>query len=97
MSKYEVFSGLYFPVFSANTGKYGPEKTPYLNTFHEVKIQLSQDWTMKVTDTTMQYAIYETIVWYYLKMQNEKKISIYNLVSQTINDSFSLLKKELRP
>ena len=47
MSKYEVFSGLYFPVFglnteiygdlfSPNTGKYGPEKHPYLDTFHAV-------------------------------------------------------------
>ena len=25
-------------VFSPNTGKYGPEKTPYLDTFHAVKI-----------------------------------------------------------
>ena len=24
----------YFPVFSLNTGKYGPEKIPYLDTFH---------------------------------------------------------------
>ena len=23
-----------FPVFGLNTGKYGPEKTPYLDTFH---------------------------------------------------------------
>ena len=30
------FSGLYFPVFRLNTGKYGPEKTPYLDTFHVV-------------------------------------------------------------
>ena len=29
MSKYGVFSG-------PNTGKYGPEKTPYLDTFHAV-------------------------------------------------------------
>ena len=29
LSKYEVFSG-------PNTEKYGPEKTPYLNTFHAV-------------------------------------------------------------
>ena len=38
----EFFSGLYFPafgliteryVFSPNAGKYGPEKTPYLDTF----------------------------------------------------------------
>ena len=35
-AKYGVFSGLYFPVFSPNTGKYGPEKTPYLDTFHAV-------------------------------------------------------------
>ena len=33
-SKYGVFSGPYFPVFGLNTGKYGPEKTPYLDTFH---------------------------------------------------------------
>ena len=46
VSKYGVFSGLYFPafglntpylsVFSLNVGKYGPEKTPYLHTFHAV-------------------------------------------------------------
>ena len=34
VSKCGVFSGLYFPVFSPNTGKYGPGKTPYLDTFH---------------------------------------------------------------
>ena len=49
MSKCGVFSGPYFPtfvlkrrdmeylfVFSPNAGKYGPEKTPYLDTFHLV-------------------------------------------------------------
>ena len=30
------FSGPYFPVFSPNTGKYGPEITPYLVIFHAV-------------------------------------------------------------
>ena len=38
--KYGVISGPYFPVyglkFSPNTGKYGPETTPYLDTFHAV-------------------------------------------------------------
>ena len=34
--KYRVISGQYFPVFSPNTGKYGPEITPYLDTFHAV-------------------------------------------------------------
>ena len=38
MSKYGVISGLFFPVFvfSQKTGKYGPEITPYLHTFHAV-------------------------------------------------------------
>ena len=36
MSKYGVISGPYFPVFRLNTGKYGPEITPYLDTFHAV-------------------------------------------------------------
>ena len=34
--KYEVISGPYFCVFSPNTAKYGPEITPYLDTFHTV-------------------------------------------------------------
>ena len=38
VSKYGVFPGPYFPVFGLNTGKYRPEKTPYLGTFHTVKI-----------------------------------------------------------
>ena len=36
VSKCGVFSCPYFLVFNPNTGKYGPEKTPYWNTFHEV-------------------------------------------------------------
>ena len=51
VSEYEVFSGPYFPVFglnaeiytvnlriSPNTGKYGQEKTPYLDIFHAVAL-----------------------------------------------------------
>ena len=34
VSKYGLFSGPYFPVFIPNTLKYGPEKSPYLDTFH---------------------------------------------------------------
>ena len=51
MSKYGVFSGLYFPVFGLNidiyaefipnTRKYVPEKTPYLDTFHSVSFRCS--------------------------------------------------------
>ena len=38
MSKYGVNSGPYFRVFNPNTGKYGPEITPYVDTFHAVKV-----------------------------------------------------------
>ena len=36
--KEEIFSSPYFPVFSRNAGKYGPEKNPYLDTFHAVAL-----------------------------------------------------------
>ena len=38
VSKYGFFSGPYFPVFELNTEKYGPEKTPYLDTFHALEV-----------------------------------------------------------
>ena len=45
MVKYGVFSGPYFPEFGLNTqtfnldtGKYGSEKTPYLDTSHIVGV-----------------------------------------------------------
>ena len=43
VSKYEVFSGSYFPIFGLNTVKKRPEKTPYLDTFHAVL----QTWWFK--------------------------------------------------
>ena len=36
MAKYGVISVRNFPVFSQSTEKYGPETTPYLDTFHVV-------------------------------------------------------------
>ena len=42
VSKYRVFSGPCFPVFSPNTGKYVIEKTPYLDTFHTVLSDLTE-------------------------------------------------------
>ena len=35
------FSGPCFPVFSPNTGKYGPEKTPYLDTLGTMSQQFT--------------------------------------------------------
>ena len=45
MLKYGVFSGPYFPVFGLNTGKDGPEKTLYLDTFHAVNKEI---WNLKL-------------------------------------------------
>ena len=39
VSKYGVISGPYFPVFGLNTGRYGPEIAPYLDTFHAVNFK----------------------------------------------------------
>ena len=36
VSKYGIVSGPYFLVFGLNTGKYGPEISSYLDTFHAV-------------------------------------------------------------
>ena len=44
LSKYRVISGPYFPVFELNTGKYGPEITPYFDTFHVELI-----WNLELT------------------------------------------------
>ena len=46
VSKYGVISGLYFPVFGLNTGKYGPENTLYLDIFHAVSYKFSW-WLFK--------------------------------------------------
>ena len=43
LSKYGVFSGPYFTVFSQNTGNYRPEKIPYLDTFNAVKCWANSD------------------------------------------------------
>ena len=40
VSKYGVISGPYFPVLGLNTGKYGPEITPYLDPFHAVQVSI---------------------------------------------------------
>ena len=46
VSKYGAFSGAYFPAF-------GPEKTPYLDTFHTVRVCSKIDSiTSSVTDSS---------------------------------------------
>ena len=42
VSKYGVFYGTHFPVCGLNTGKYRPEKAPYLDNFQTVYAWLAQ-------------------------------------------------------
>ena len=49
MSKYGVISGPYLPVFSPNTGKYGPKISPYLDTFQ---------WTVFYVRTNPSYPLF---------------------------------------
>ena len=46
VSKYGVFSGPYFPIFSPNTGKYRPGKTSYLDVFRAVHHSHERDLLM---------------------------------------------------
>ena len=63
MSKYGVFSGPYCPVFrlsagiSPNTGKYGLEKTPYLDSFHAVIMECNF-WVTLLYNFIVMYADY---------------------------------------
>ena len=44
---------LYLSVFSPNVGKYGPEKTPYLDIFHAVTANLTPSlWLLNARGTT---------------------------------------------
>ena len=39
VSRYGVFSGLYFPVFGLNNGKYGREETPYISEHRKCSVK----------------------------------------------------------
>ena len=56
MPKYGVSFDPYFPAFSPNTGKYGLEKTPYLDNFHAVEVSIPEYDLLKVYLISMDYA-----------------------------------------
>ena len=63
MPKYGVFSGPYFPVFRLNTEKYGPEKSPYLDTFHAVSSieQFLSTFSQNLKETTCDVLLFMII------------------------------------
>ena len=84
MSKYGVISGRYFPVFSPNTVKYGPEMTPYLGTFHAVNVFKNMDSICSVYPriwTTEAYPGHHDLLVYVIKNEFVKvnpKIRCYS-------------------
>ena len=87
VSKYGVFSGPYFPAFGLNTGKYGPEKTPYLDTFHAVYYK--KHWIMKLT--VREKCPYSKILWsVFSRIWTEygpQKLRIRTLFARSVKNS----------
>ena len=90
MSKYGVFSSPYFPVFglnteiygvnlrtSPNTGKYGPENTPYLDTFHAVILNSILCCFWKAHST--QRALFKLIQSWQKEIDNHGFVGKYSL------------------
>ena len=62
VSKYGVISGPYFPVFSPNVEKYGPDITPYLETFHAVDVSYGFVLWMSFDPFTFDFSVYHGVV-----------------------------------
>ena len=55
----------YLSIFSPNAGKYGPEKTPYLNTFHAVNAG-SCIYDISNIATLVKYRLKQSLSWPYI-------------------------------
>ena len=67
-SKYGVFSGPHFPVFSPNGWKCGPEKTSYLDTFPTVRYTLDEWCLVIFIPHRMKLLIQKPMRGYYQKI-----------------------------
>ena len=73
VSKYGVISGLYFPVFGLNTGKYGPEITPYLDTFHAVIEKISNFHHRELQERCSWPKLQKTLDQTYKPLKNDRQ------------------------
>ena len=75
MSKYGVYSGPSFPVFSPDTEKYGPEITPYLDTCRavlNVRLHVSSIQITKHLQIVNIYKIFTKCEYLHIKMSRFK-------------------------
>ena len=100
MSKYGVISGPYFPVFglnteiygvisvfNLNTRKYGPEITPYLDTFHAVhysKLIASKlrQWPSSFSRVSLCYIYFDVVI----RQRLKKSLSDLNFFFSRANE-----------
>ena len=52
----------YLSVFSPNAEKYGPEKTPYLHTFHAVNVDMWKTIKILFYNSTFTFSIKNSLI-----------------------------------
>ena len=102
VSKYEVFSGPYFHVFSSSTGKYGPEKSPYLDTFDAMKLRERTEPLCSASKENEKRILYSSdeknicdskTFWKIAKPMSSKKIKSNKRITLTENDAIIKTEK----
>ena len=100
VSKYGVVSGPYFPafgltmylsLFSPNAGKYGPEITPYLDTFHAVDWSHSKFVSRIEKSGALPVVAHIHTQGFLLKSSYGQKLSVLWSKVSFINISYSIL------
>ena len=76
MSIYGIIFGPRFPVFGLNTGKYGPEITPYMDTFHALVYKWDH---VKLTTATKPLSENKNIV--HVKRKHHARIDFVKKLS----------------
>ena len=90
VSKYGVISSPYFPAFGLNSGKYRPEITPYLDTFHAVphcvkSVQIQRFFWFIFSYIWTEYGDIHRISPYSVRMRentDQKNLRIWSLFMQ---------------
>ena len=70
---------IFWSVFTPNTGKYRPEKTPYLDTFQAVKSPMKLCSFLINSFECLIYQLYHTLLKLFKKMEGVSKLELYIL------------------
>ena len=87
------FSGPYFPVFGLNTGKYGPEKTPYLDTFYTVSCDIGVRVGSKCASEISWFPSCK-VLFIYFSCQIQKTSTIYKAMFTRFTNFFFICRKK---